>query len=158
MDFLQSFLEFFKSLFIIIDGLLIFGFIVALKNAMAYRPNFVTRRPRRIITIRRAVVLEQWQSVRRKYDSGHPDSIRLAVIEADKVVDNILKQAGYPGEHMADRLARLPGDQLSSLSRLWRAHRFRNQLVHSPDYQPEPEQASQAMEGYESFLREIKIL
>jgi hypothetical protein len=56
---------------------------------------------------------------------------KMAIIEADKVVDVVLKKAGVPGETMAERLRKVQKHvQRSIYSGMWDAHKVRNQLVH----------------------------
>ena len=56
---------------------------------------------------------------------------RLAVIEADKLVDTVLKKAGVEGESFADRLRKV--EKLidrNTYNGMWEAHKARNELVH----------------------------
>jgi len=56
---------------------------------------------------------------------------RLAIIEADKLVDNVLRRANISGESMAERLRKV--EKLvprAVYSDMWSAHKVRNQLVH----------------------------
>jgi len=56
---------------------------------------------------------------------------KMAVIEADKVVDVVLKRAGVPGETMAERLRKVQKQvQRPIYSGMWEAHKMRNRLVH----------------------------
>lgn len=149
-----------KWLFIGLDILLIAAFIRALRGYLPYRPKLrLDLEPvRKILTLRDVVVKEQWESVLRKFSTGSPDSVKLAVIEADKIVDDVLKNLGLEGEHMADRLERLSPEEVKSLDRLWRAHRLRNNLVHEPTYQLSLPEAEAALDGYQAFLQEVQAL
>ncbi len=56
---------------------------------------------------------------------------KMAIIEADKVVDVILKKAGVAGNTMAERLRRVQKQvQRPIYSGMWEAHKLRNQIVH----------------------------
>ena len=61
--------------------------------------------------------------------------LRHAVIEADKLVDHLLKLKGYGGESFADRLRSTEAylDQ-QSYQRLWDAHKIRNQIAHQDNH------------------------
>ena len=60
---------------------------------------------------------------------------KYSIIEADKLVDNVLKRAGLQGNSMADRLRKaekmIPRKVYQEM---WDAHKLRNQLVHEVDY------------------------
>lgn len=60
----------------------------------------------------------------------------LSIIEADKLVDNVLKKAGMRGESMGERLR--ASEKLvphNAYNDMWEAHKVRNRLVHEIDHQ-----------------------
>ena len=83
---------------------------------------------------------------------------KLAVIEADKFVDDALKTKGFPGETMGERLMMIKPQELSSLQDLWDAHKLRNLLVHETSYQLRHEQALGAINSFEKVLRELGVV
>lgn len=148
-----------KVIFIIADILLAAGFLYALMQGLKYRPKFKLQEKRvGKLTLRTAVFRDRWHSVLRKFSTEYPESMRLGIIEADSLVDSILKDMGLEGEHMADRLSRIDPESFQSLQALWRAHRLRNELVHTPGFSLSSEDAKKAIADYESFLREVRIL
>lgn len=127
--------------------------------AQKYRPNLVPRKPSaRTSTLSRSVLRDAWAAIVNRFNEGTSSSIKLAVIEADKLVDHILKESGFKGEHMADRLEKLSVHGLQTFERLWRAHKIRNEIVHAIGSEIPPSEAKQAMEDYEAFLKEVRIL
>jgi hypothetical protein len=127
--------------------------------AQKYRPNITPHRPNaRTSTLSRSILRESWAAIVNQFNEGTSSSMKLAVIEADKLVDHILKESGFKGEHMADRLEKLSVHGLQTFERLWRAHKIRNEIVHSIGSEVPPQEAKQAMEDYEAFLKEVRIL
>ncbi len=63
--------------------------------------------------------------------SDSPNDWKLAIIEADIILDEILKEAGYVGASLGDRLKSISPTQLQSLDDAWQAHKVRNQIAHS---------------------------
>ena len=57
------------------------------------------------------------------------DRYPLAIIEADKLLDKALRESGYRGQTMGERLVGA-GQFLSDKDSVWRAHKTRNRLVH----------------------------
>lgn len=96
-----------------------------------------------------------WEQLVRRANTGTPENLRLAILEADALVDYFLKTSGYAGEHMADRLSQLIGSDMKSLEPLWKAHRLRNDIVHTPGYMISPKTAAQALYAYRDFLIEL---
>lgn len=63
--------------------------------------------------------------------SESPNDWKLAIIEADIILDEILKEAGYIGMSLGDRLKSISPTQLQSLDDAWQAHKVRNQIAHA---------------------------
>lgn len=63
-------------------------------------------------------------------NSDNPTDWKLAIIEADIILDEILKEAGYGGISLGERLKSISPSQLESLDDAWQAHKVRNQIAH----------------------------
>ena len=100
----------------------------------------------------------RWEEIKSHVVSFNEAEWKLAVIEADKFVDDALKKGGFPGETMGERLMLMKPDQLLTLQGLWDAHKLRNLLVHDANYQINHRQAVVAVEFFESVLQELGAL
>ena len=118
----------------------------------------------RIVTLRQAIqpirageeaLNGRWKEIRRHLVSSNDTEWRFAVIEADKIVDQALKQSGYPGETMGERMMLIDPGELRSLDSLWSAHKLRNIIAHNLDYKVRFAEAHEAIENYEKALREL---
>jgi hypothetical protein len=63
-------------------------------------------------------------------ESSNPNDWKLAIIEADIILDDILKQKGYVGASLGERLKSISPNQLNSLNDAWEAHKIRNRIAH----------------------------
>jgi len=78
---------------------------------------------------------------------------KMAIIEADKLVDTVLKRAGIKGESMADRLRRCEKIvDRSSYQAMWDAHKVRNQIVHEFDHGFDDNRANEVLWKMKKFL------
>ncbi|MEK7151300.1 MAG: hypothetical protein AAB784_01105 [Patescibacteria group bacterium] len=100
----------------------------------------------------------RWQEIRRHVDSFVEAEWKLAVIEADKFVDDVLKTAGFAGESMGERLMLIKPDQIINIQYLWDAHKLRNLLVHDANFRLTHQQAIFAINAFESVLKELSAL
>jgi hypothetical protein len=100
-------------------------------------------------------VLKYWTAIINKANTGVPENLRSAVLEADALVDFYLKQAGYAGEHMADRLSQISRSGVKSLDRVWDTHRLRNEIAHTPGFVVTSKQAEKALLAVRDFLKEM---
>ncbi len=103
-------------------------------------------------------VLRGWLQVQERLQKGDEANIRLAIIEADKLLDTVLKRMGYAGETMADRLKSITPAQLRTINELWTAHKVRNNIVHDPDFVLTSRDALEMMGIYERVFREMNLI
>jgi len=64
-------------------------------------------------------------------DSTNPNDWKLAIIEADIILDDVLKHQGYAGTSLGERLRSISPSSLASLDDAWQAHKIRNQIAHA---------------------------
>ena len=160
---LGSFYTTTRTVIIVLDIVLLFVFTLSFVNLYSYHPRFIYD-PRKYWKKHRPkahsgnFAIESWKNVTKKLADGSPEALRLAVIEADSIVDGVLKRMGYQGDTFADRLSHLNADTMPSVDRVWDAHRLRNDLVHTPGFMTTPERARSAIGEYEAFLRDVNAL
>jgi len=83
---------------------------------------------------------KQWQ-----HACQLPDDTRK-ILEADKVLDSLLKELGYQGS-LGDKLKKA-GNVIPNINEVWTAHKLRNRLAHEPGAHVSPQEAQQAMRAF----------
>jgi hypothetical protein len=101
---------------------------------------------------------ERFNEVVSHLDSPRESDWKVAVIEADKLVDDALRRAGYGGATFGDRLTGIAPGTLLSLDGIWWAHKIRNRLAHEMDYFLRYTEAKQAVTYYRQALEELQML
>jgi len=149
-----------KIIFLVLDILLVGIFIYALASSWQFRPKLKAflKKPKKAPTLKTEMFKDHWNNILENLNFNTPESRKFAIIAADALVDDVLKHLGYKGEHTADRLAQLNTRDFPSAEKLWRAHRVRNELTHTPGFDISPNQAKSLIEIYESFLKEVGVL
>jgi hypothetical protein len=102
--------------------------------------------------------MARWAEIKRHMDSPKETEWRFAIIEADKLVDEVLKRAGYAGDTFGERLSNIQPGQLQSLDGLWSSHKVRNRVAHDMNYFLRYTEAKQAIAGFEATLEELEML
>lgn len=97
----------------------------------------------------------RWAEVLKHINSNREAEWKFAVIEADKLIDETLKTAGFHGESLGERLMAIESGQLATLDGLWSAHKTRNKIAHDPNYFMRYAEAKKAVELYEKTLKEL---
>jgi hypothetical protein len=100
----------------------------------------------------------RWEEIQRHLNSNKEAEWKFAVIEADNLVDYVLKASGYPGDTMGERLKNIDKSQIVTLDTLWEAHKIRNRLAHDPNYFLRYGEAKRAIQLYEKTLKELNAL
>ncbi len=63
-------------------------------------------------------------------ESDNPNDWKLAIIEADIILDDLVKKKGFVGNSLGERLRDIQPQQLSTLNDAWEAHKVRNRIAH----------------------------
>ncbi len=100
-----------------------------------------------------------WTQVQLHINSKNPGEWKLAIIEADGMLDQLLKSIGYHGETVGDRLKAVEKSDFLSLEAAWEAHKIRNQIAHEgPGFEINEREARRIVGLYEIVFREFKII
>lgn len=91
-------------------------------------------------------------------ESTNPNDWKLAIIEADIILDDVLKQQGYPGSSLGERLRSISTEQLGSLNDAWEAHKIRNRIAHDgADFVLTKRMAEETINRYRRVFSEFDI-
>jgi len=148
-----------KILFIFISIVLFVGIIVVI-----IKSNLLSKTKQTIGFLTKPSVktpgklLKKWGKIEKRLKSTQEIEWKLAVIEADKLFDNILKKMGYAGKNMDERLAKVTAEQVANIDRIKEAHKIRNEIVHKPDYQLQKPIAEKAVRAIKKALEELEVL
>lgn len=95
---------------------------------------------------------DRWQELQKflKDKSTWP----LAVIEADKLLDQALKARHYKGKTMGERLVAAQRD-IKDNDGVWCGHKLRNQLVHESNVKLTERKVKDALLGLRSALKDM---
>lgn len=104
----------------------------------------------------REEVQERWTNIRKTSGQGVMGA-KLAVMEADTLLDSALKSMSMPGQTLGERL-KVASYKYTKLKNVWWAHKLRNQLVHEASFQLGQRQAKQALDEFERALKILNVL
>ena len=74
---------------------------------------------------------DRFEQIKFHLDSNNPNDWRLAIIEADIVLGELLDKRGYAGSSIGEQLKSISPRQLQTLDEAWEAHKVRNQIAHA---------------------------
>ncbi len=126
---------------------IIFGLVVLLVLS-----RLVAKRPHKL---NRQYYQKKWLEILVRVKTY--DGMILAVIDADKLLDEALKKRSYKGKTVGERLVSAQRD-LSDNDSVWYAHKLRNRLVHEPTVRLRKTEAKNALAGFRQGLKDLGAL
>ena len=91
--------------------------------------------------------------------AGTPESWRLAILEADIMLNELLDLQGYKGETMADKMKQADRANFNTIDAAWEAHKVRNRIAHEGEgHEISAREARRVIDLYERVLKEFRIV
>ena len=112
---------------------------------------------RRAHDLDREKMRARWNRISAMLQNSDRAMDKLAIIEADNLLDFVLKAMHLPGETMAFRL-KFAQNRFYELKRVRWAHNVRNNVVHEPDYVLKKATAYACIKEYERALKLLGAL
>lgn len=75
-------------------------------------------------------VKKQWAHIMQLANGEEEHGWRVAILEADIMLGNLLESLGYKGETMGDKMKVVNRSQFNTIDLAWEAHRMRNRIAH----------------------------
>jgi hypothetical protein len=138
-----------------VDSLLVPLLILVLILGLALLA-FIAFRGRGKSRLDRAAFAKRWQHIE-TLKNQNDTAMTLAIIEADKLLDQALKANGYPGETMGERL-KDARNVMTDNNGVWQAHKLRNQIVHEHDVRLNRSAAGHALGSFKTALKNLGAL
>lgn len=95
----------------------------------------------------------QWQQIEKLQEQGGA-GWQLAILEADKLLDQALKQSGYSGQTMGERL-KSARRAFKNVDHVWQAHKIRNQLAHESGFKLNSMTTNRALRYFKAGLKDL---
>ncbi|HTM68415.1 MAG TPA: hypothetical protein VL426_03890 [Candidatus Binatia bacterium] len=102
----------------------------------------------------RETMRRRWREIEQMLSAPGEMSRKVAVLEADKLLDYALKALAMPGTTLGERL-KFAQYKYPELRDVWWAHKVRNQLAHEASYHLDPSVARSALKAFEKALTRV---
>lgn len=99
----------------------------------------------------------RWRKIIKKAQSGSEKDYKLAIIEADDLVQEVMKEAGYKGEDFDELIENVERKLLPNYDDLLKDHEIRNEIVYNLEYKLDLEEAKKILEDYESAIKNLSV-
>lgn len=101
----------------------------------------------------------RWGYVKNLFASQNEADWRLAIIEADSMLEDLMMRLGYDGNTLGERLKSADQINFPKLQLAWQAHLIRNKIAHEGSaFKLSKLQAGRVMHWYEEVFKDAKYL
>lgn len=101
----------------------------------------------------------RWDAIQQRVTEFNPESWRIAIIEADIMLDEVLTDAGYVGQSLGEKLRSANKTSFTTLQDAWEAHKVRNEIAHvGSDFVLTQRTAQETLVRFERVFHEFGVI
>lgn len=101
----------------------------------------------------------RWEIIKANSESKNESAWRIAIIDADVLLDELLDRLELPGETMSDKLKAVEKSDFTTINLAWDAHKVRNDIAHGgQNYQLNQREVRRVISLYEAIFKEFYLI
>lgn len=101
----------------------------------------------------------RWHYILTLVESPNDSDWRVAIIEADSMLEELLRSEGIAGDTLSELLEGAKTNGYSNIQNAWDAHIIRNQIAHQGlDYPLTQVEARRVIKMFQNFFEELKAI
>ena len=101
----------------------------------------------------------RWNHIQELARSDSGQNWRLAILEADIVLNELIDMQGYKGETMADKMRQIERANFNTIDLAWEAHRSRNRVAHEGIGRAlDSREVRRVIELYRAVFKEFRLI
>lgn len=96
----------------------------------------------------------RWLAIENSFMRDNPASWQLAVMNADRLLDQALRESRVKGTTMGERM-KSAQSIWKNANHVWSAHKIRNQLAHEADAKVSYDTAARSLAAFKQGLKDL---
>lgn len=101
----------------------------------------------------------RWERIEQYMTSLSKSDWKIAILEADNILDEVVERLGYKGETLGERMKNIEASDFPYLDDAWTAHKTRNAIAHrGTEYELNRSEAEQTINIYHRIFKELGYL
>ncbi|MDB5165893.1 MAG: hypothetical protein JWM00_783 [Candidatus Saccharibacteria bacterium] len=96
----------------------------------------------------------KWLAIEQSLKPDQEASYHLALLNADKLLDHALKERGFSGNTMGERM-KSAQKAWSNANNVWTAHKLRNQIAHEAEVRITLDTTRRALAAFRQALKDV---
>ena len=102
---------------------------------------------------------QKWEHITELSASENPGDWRIAIIEADVMLDELVTSMGHHGDSLGEKLKGIEQSDFATLEAAWEAHKTRNRIAHSgSDYILTHREAKRIIDLFRQVFEEFDVI
>ncbi|MFA5877934.1 MAG: hypothetical protein WC845_01035 [Candidatus Staskawiczbacteria bacterium] len=103
-----------------------------------------------------ARIIKRWDKIKKRMESGSDYEFKLAIVEADNLLRDVLVEKGFAGKSFEERVGKLDSTQVKDIDEILEAHKIRNSIVYDPNFKITVDRIKKILAIYEKGIRGIE--
>ncbi len=105
------------------------------------------------------IVNQKWMNVIKHINSDNPSDWKLAILECDIILGDMLEMMGHTQESIGERLKSIEKSDFTNIESAWEAHKIRNSIAHEgSEFLINEREAKRVIGLYEVVFREFDFI
>ena len=130
-------------LWLVVAAVIIAAVLFIIMRFMPYSANIVKEKYQ-----------SRWLEIEHGLNPGSRDSQYMAILKADKLLDQVLRDTGSKGQTMGERM-KSRQNAWSNTNAVWAAHKIRNQIAHDENVQLSETTVRRALASFKQALKDL---
>lgn len=102
---------------------------------------------------------DRWQQVVQLFSSPNSSDWRIAIIEADAMLEDLINRLGYRGDSLGEKMKQITPQNFPAIQQAWEAHKIRNRIAHEGmNFNLSREDANYAFHMYQQVFRDARFI
>ncbi|MBU3934725.1 hypothetical protein KKC00_02080 [Patescibacteria group bacterium] len=101
-------------------------------------------------------IIRRWKGIQKRIDTGDEHEYKLAVVEADDLLRDVLEDKGFKGETFEEIMGKAKKISIPEIDDILEAHKVRDSIVHDPNYKLDADRAKHLLGIYEQGIKSVE--
>ena len=102
-------------------------------------------------------LVKTWNKISKRLELKSEDEYKMAVLEAEEILDNVLEKMGYFGKNLKEKIDKLPLVAVSNIDSLKDISEIRKRIVYNPDQELSLDEAKKILDVFEQSLKDLQV-
>lgn len=111
-----------------------------------------------VMRFKKAKYNPRWEAIKKRLKEGSAASGKIAIVEADKMLDEALGKLGYVGKDTAEKVSAIKPGHLVGIDEVREIRQFYHQIVEDPTHEIGMDEIKKAIAVYERVFRGIELI